>query len=237
MQPTELRTFTLGVLGTPNAAVRICPALNVRQRVVIIQTGGFPSLPFVSQNAAELDNSGTVTPGNGFLIPATATIGIPVVLSLAPRQKLVAAASVAGARICVARSAEIPGLMQPDVDFGETIFRTFTLPLLGAAAAIRVVPATNVPKRVIALQTAGVLGISAFLSTTAAELDSSPSPTPGNAFEIQGAGNRPTIVFVVAPRQALYAVGTAGAGLTLSVSDILPGPRGPTGIPGPDGQE
>ena len=116
-----------------------------------------------------------------------------------------------------------------------TVFRTYTTPVLGGLA-VSVVPMVRTPKRVAARAVAGVV----FLSDAAEELNIG-GAIPGGSFEMPSALTASGVIFVLAPNQKLSAVSTGvvgGAGLGVSISEIpLPAIRGPTGIPGADGQE
>lgn len=231
MAPTTFRTRSVvGLIGTPNAAIRIVAATPYAQRVVVLQTAG-ATPAFVGFSAADLETPGTVAPGGAFQLPPG-----PVVLVLAENQPLLVAATAAGTRIAVSASQEIPiGPSPTGVEIQPTTFRTYTTPVLGAQAA-QVVPTVRTPKRVVARTLAGVV----FLSDSAGELNSG-GPIPGGSFEMPAALTASGVIFVLAPNQKLSAVSTGvvgGAGLAMSVSEIpLPAIRGPTGIPGPDGQE
>lgn len=239
MELTQFRTVSLIVAGSrPSAAVPIVESRPAFQRVVILQNTGVNGA-FVSESAQEL-NTPAASFGQAFqLIP-----NVALVLVVAPHQTLYGASVVAGTRISIATSVEVP--MPPNGwrdEYPATSFRTITVP---TAEAIQIAPGGAIPKRVVIesrLPANPAAASSIFVSGTAGELNL-PSAVPGVAFELR----RPTlttnpsrIVLITAPQQPLYAIQRPAAGpanISVSYSNLhLPALRGPTGIPGPDGEE
>lgn len=233
MEPTSFHTFSLPILGT-GTAIQVVPVAPYFRRVAIVQSGGAPPV-FIASVAEELDMSGVAVPGGGFQFPAVIG-GDPLIFVVAPGERVVAAATVAGTRLAVSVSQTIPnpkGPLPPGLGRDPTTFRTYTLPAIGTQA-VPITPGSSVPKRIVARVNAGT----AFIGSDAGDQNIAGQPIPGNAFELIAVG-APSATFVTAPGQKLVASGDiVGRQLSLSVSDILISElRGPTGIPGPDGQE
>lgn len=218
-------------------AVPIVEPRATFQRVVILQNTGVAVV--VSESAQELNLPAGV-PGQGLqLIP-----NVALVLVVSPHQTLYGAAIAAVARISIATSVEVP--VPPNGwrdEYPATSFRTITVP---TTEAVQVVPGGGIPKRVVIesrLPAGPAVASSIFVSGSPGELNL-PAAVPGGAFELL----RPTptsdpsrIVLITAPQQPLYAIQRPAAGpanISVSYSNLhLPALRGPTGIPGPDGEE
>jgi hypothetical protein len=234
MEPTTFRTYSLNLGGAPNAAIRVVRKAAHYQRVVLFQDTGTTGA-LVSTSAAELDLAGPVFAGEAFtLSPQTVQV-----LVVGPGQHLVAVGTsiVVPTRLSVSISAEIP---PPPKIFPEikdpAFFRTFTPSIIGTDA-IRIVPASNLPQRVVIDNP--IAGTQIFIASMAAELGIVQA-IPGDAFTITApAPNGIAATFILAPEQALHAAQTAaGSLLGVHASKLdLPALRGPTGIPGPDGEE
>ena len=221
MRNTTFRTTTLGLVGTPSAAVPIAPRGPTWKRLVV-RSGA--AATFLSTSAQELEINGQITPGGAFRLPA----GVSIVLALEPNEHLMAVAAVAAGQIFVSVSDELPEkqvLVAPQI----TTTRQRTLPALGTRS-IRVVQSGPVPRRVTVFSEFAV----SLLSDSAAELNLPGQTIPGFAYQVPAGG---TDTFILAPGQPLFGVGL-GAVLNVVVSDLAVDlPRGPTGIPGPDGAE
>lgn len=239
MEPTQFRTVSLFVAGS-RAAVAT-PLVEPRptfQRVVILQNTGAVGA-FVSESAQEL-NIPAASFGQAFqLIPNAALI-----LVVSPNQTLYGAGISVATRVSIATSAEVP--MPSDEwrdEYPATSFRTITVP---TTEAIQIVPGGAIPKRVVieSRLPGGQAAVSSiFISGAATELNL-PSAVPGGAFELlrpTATTNPSRVVLLTAPQQPLYAIQRPAAGpanISVSYSNLhLPALRGPTGIPGPDGEE
>ncbi len=96
----------------------------------------------------------------------------------------------------------------------DTIFQTFTLPALPNASSC-IANGTDVPVRVVIRNDAG---LAVFLSTSQGVLDGA---TLGSSIWTMNPADKD--VFVLAPRQNLYAVAAgAGAQIVVSISEALP---------------
>jgi len=233
MEPTTFRTYSLNQLGAPSAAIRVVQSSPNYQRVVLLQPqSGLGAI--VSESAEELDFQG---PPLSFIRGEAYRLApfIPNILVLGPHQSLVAVTTSAVIpRISVSVSAEIPPAPKifPTIK-DPAFFRTFRVPFIGTPT-IRIVPATDLPQRVVINHSGGT-----FFSSAPNELSTPGMINPGEAFESSGSL---TLTFLLAPGQALYAAQNLGPGqdvrLSVSASKLdLPSLRGPTGIPGPDGEE
>lgn len=141
----------------------------------------------------------------------------PTVIVLAPNQDLYAAADAVGGILSVAASAAIPR--------GRS--RPMGLSSFDEQPSGQVLDISDLPRRVTAAlppAVSGRIGTQANVAGGVAVFTMVPATL---------------YTFVIAPGQALYGLITAGLGqFSIHASDLVPGvPRGPTGIPGPDGQE
>ncbi len=147
----------------------------------------------------------------------------PQVIVLAPGQTLYASAALVGGVLGLAISAAIPAGFHRRT--GQSFF--------GAMPPGQLVDPKDIPQRVTVTLPAGSTG----QVSADPRLVAQPAPQ-GNSTRITAVQ---FYVIVLAPQQALYGILTAGAGpFAISASDLVSGPgvsRGPTGIPGPDGQE
>jgi hypothetical protein len=229
MSPTEMRTQAPPLLG--QQAAPIVPRAPWWQRAIVGESndGGAGGSIFLTSDSSELSSAGGgALPGQAMQL----VLNDVVVLSIAPGQSLMAATNVAGSRVTVSISGEIPAVPDP-MPQDESTFRTYTLPPLGNS--VRVAPTSIVPRRVAVRTVSGATP--AFLAANSGALTVVGSLVPGDAFELPQAFG--WVVFVLPPHQALYA---ASGGVTNEVSvvssDIQPGGyRGGTGIPGPGSQE
>ena len=222
MERTTFRTHALGLVGATNGSIDIVSPTPHAKRVVL-----YAELPaigriFVSSAVGELELPGAVTPGEAFgFVRRT-----PIVLALPSGQPLRAAATLPGASLSVSVSQAIPFARRPVKRIPtRSTFRTFNLPAGGAPAWIA--QWSDVPQRVT-VSGAGLAAVT---------LGHSANPL-AEAFTLPGIGAGILFVFVKAPDQELYAASALGDTIAVAVSDIsVDYPRGPTGIPGPAGQE
>lgn len=236
MVPTEFGTYGLPVLG-----VNTVPIVNrapYPRRVLIAQTGGFATQVFISSIAAELSMQTGGAPGGAIPLPVFPTFGVPLVIPLPAGQPLFAAAAGVGTRVSVSVSGDIP-VTDTLVDLYETTFRSYAAVTVGTRGAPVVVPSGAVPRRVVIRCAGQLVTDRAFLATDAGTLNNVGVTTPGTAFELLSP--TPPLVFVLAPRQSLYAIQPVGGSLDeifVTTSDVQTGsPQGLTGIPGPGSQE
>ncbi len=223
MNFTSFRTITMPLLGT--RAVRVAGAAPYPQRVLLVPRTTAPATRiFVTSSTNELDNAAPAAAIVGGAAQVIADFG-GTVFALAPGQALFAATNALGppatpTTLSVSVSALVPyaGDRQPY----KTTFRSYTMPGTGTNAAIRIVPAAELPRRVHIMP--GALATNVRIAQSAEELNPF-GPFPAGAFRFDEA-NGP-ITFVAAPRQAIYATvdpGSAGALLAVSVSDIYAQP-------------
>ncbi len=243
MRPTAFLTRDLPAQGTE--AIRIVGAAPYSQRVRLeaVFRGAamppFPGTPLIAYSPNEL----TIPDPT----PAWA-ISIFRQFTVAPGQALYAAANLPGGTapvgLAISISALIPYGTEEVGKDSRVTYRTHTLPIVGTQA-IRIAAATPHAQRVVL--TSETVSITMFpdvfirLTSSANNLALPPNPafaSPGGAYGYRG-GVR---VFILAPRQPLYAAIDPGIGapffLSVSAQELAPGdPRGATGIPGPDGAE
>ncbi|KKN61366.1 hypothetical protein LCGC14_0522980 [marine sediment metagenome] len=242
MEPTKFRTVSLPAVGSrSDAAVPLVEPRPTFQRVVIVQSTGAPGA-FVSASAQELNTSGAIF-GLGFQLIVPGPFS-SMVLVISPHQTLygVGTSLVIPTRVSISTSVEVPAVSKEFEDeCPSTWFRTISIPTV---EAIQIVPGGGIPKRVVIESRPPPLpapASSIFISDSAEELNI-PSPVPGGSFELLRSGSRPPrVIFITAPQQPLYAIHRPAMGpanISVSVSNLhLAALRGPTGIPGPDGEE
>jgi hypothetical protein len=228
MDPTAFRSYTIRLVGTQ--ATRIAPAAPWPQRLVI-RHGAEAQFVFLSDSTAELESVGGVFPIGAYHLRAAT----PTVLVIAPDQSLYAVASVDLNELSISRSQAIPkahdpGPLRPSTFRGHNL----QIPVGTPNAAKQIVTPSTRPQRVVIRE---VEQSDVFLSASPATLNqATPGATIPGAYRI--AAGDPTQIFVTAAGQALYAAPAVVQTLFVSVSEISPvAPEGPTGIPGPDGQE
>jgi len=215
MEPTTFRTFRLTAVGIPNAAIRLAQSAPYNQRIVFRQPSpGVLGGALIANNAMELEIPGQGTPGDAYRIAP----GRSHVFVITPGEHLDGVGAATGDRISVSVSQDIPvPLGSPPGGFGlqPTQFVTYTLPPLGTADAIRITPTSRVPRRVIITQGTGFISDSAEELNLARQTPLAGQARPGGAFEGEG-------IFVLAPQQALYAIGIplVTSTIQVSVSDI-----------------
>ncbi|KKK89869.1 hypothetical protein LCGC14_2728780 [marine sediment metagenome] len=214
MVPTTFRTHTLRPLGQDAVTIAL-PSPHFR-RVIIVQRGAITGA-FITRSATELTIPGQVQPGDAYQLPVIPTQSR--VFVLAPGDALYAgggtSAGGALASVSVSISQEIPiPLGLAPIHGARTVFRTFTMPVIGINPSITIVPVAKIPRRLIV--TSVPVGGGVFLSTSAQELDI-PQAVPGEGFNVGG-----DEIFVVAPGQALYGVRIFApvAPISISISDI-----------------
>jgi hypothetical protein len=227
MPPSTFRTHSLGVTGTPTAAVRVAPARPWPVRLSVRgPTGG--QLAFLAAAQAELQMS--TAPAGAFRLGPEV-----IVFALAEHQALYAAGDLAGTVISVAVSQIIPPIrltLDERAEGFAATFRTHNLRALGSRDVVTIASADRRPLRVVLEH--GAAGNIALVSDASDELTNPGGAQRGFAYNV---GAFETHVLVVAPYQSLYAAAvTAGLQMSVSVCPIV-GVVGPTGIPGPDGQE
>lgn len=213
MSPTTFRTHTLRPLGQDAVTIAL-PAPHFR-RVIIFQRGALTGA-FITRSATELTIPGQVQPGDAYQLPVTPTESR--VFVLAPGDALYAGGGTSAgglASVSVSISQEIPvSLGLAPIHGARTVFRTFTMPVIGINPSITIVPVAKIPRRLIVTSVPAGGGV--FLSTSAQELDI-PQAAPGEGFNVGGGE-----IFVVAPGQALYGVRVFApvAPISISISDI-----------------
>lgn len=228
MEPTAFRSYTLRLVGTQ--ATQIAPGTPWPQRLVI-RHGADGQFVFLSDSTAELVSVGGASPAGSYQLRAAT----PTVLVVAPEQNLYAVGDVDLIELSISRSQAVPrahdpGPLRPSTFRGHTL----NVPVGTPNAAKQIVPPSTRPQRVVIQQ---IEQSDVFISASAATLNqATPGATIPGAYRI--AAGDPTQIFVTAPGQALYAAPAVVRQLFVSVSEISPAaPEGPTGIPGPDGQE
>jgi hypothetical protein len=219
---------TFKSLSLPTAGAEVVPAAPYPQRVVLVGNGAGNVLVSDTINAFGL---GVALPGSAVQLPA----GVPIVLVLAPQQKLIAAGTAATTRVSVAASPAIP-LRIPDLFVGSpgAQFRTYTMTTVGTGDPTLLVPAAAHPQRVTAFMANGIG--TGFLTFESSDLQIAKAVV-GSGYELATV----TTIFVLAPNQTLYgsaAIASPGPIITLQYSPIeVDWAQGPTGIPSPGGQE
>jgi hypothetical protein len=225
--PSSFRRFTVPINGN-----RIVGPAPYAQRVVLISRGGTAPVS-VGSSFNDVGSDFDIPTPEG--LQRTGSFGVippgPNVFALAPNQVLFGAGRGFPTGVSVSISPIIiePTYSYKEMEWMPTGLRTYTLRTTGTRdAAIRIVPASNRPQRVIvrAEPTATRISITPSPSElTETPFGAVPEPSGAFTFDAESPTGVPTgpIAFVASPRQALYA--SVGAGspvrrLSVSVSEI-----------------
>jgi hypothetical protein len=222
MPPTTFETTAIFPPGPGRRSQEIVAAKPWPQRVVGLNVSGGGII-----RVSDAPNAGT-GPRN-VVIPATG----PTVIVLAPGQSLYGVSdSAAGRNLALSVSATIPGGRSRQM--GASIFTTVEAGVAGSTGA-QLLDASDLPRRVVLSLPTLIFGQ---VATAPSSLKNAVAAANANAFTVIGAI---FMTFVLAPGQALFGslgTGSGAGGFSVHASDLVGNlPRGPTGIPGPDGQE
>lgn len=247
MRQSSFRTHTLNLVGTPNAAIRIAPADSVYSQRVLVRHATAGARVIVGPDPAELDMLQSVAqpiPMTSYGVPAN----MPTPMVLAPGQALWGAGTVAGIRVSVHSSQVIPipsGDSPLYDDIAQPVFRRIFLRAAGPvvapwpSASSIIVTASPRPQRVVVSHYSDLFPPRVVYVSSGSEgtLDTYPAAGPiPFAYEV---GSAEATLFVLAPGQHLEAaanqttVSVFVQAAEISLKRVL----GPTGIPGPGGEE